>query len=36
LKDVRTATIDEDAHATAGYGFERLDQLVMELLLGVR
>jgi len=36
LKDVRTATIDEEAHATAGYGIERLDQLVMELLLGVR
>jgi xylose isomerase len=36
LKDVRTATIDEDAHAAVGYGFERLDQLVMELLLGVR
>jgi xylose isomerase len=36
LDAVRTATIDEEAHATAGYGFERLDQLVMELLLGVR
>ena len=36
LEDVRTATIDEEAHATAGYGIERLDQLVMELLLGVR
>ena len=36
LEDVRTATIDEEAHATSGYGIERLDQLVMELLLGVR
>ena len=36
LGDVRTATIDEVDHATAGYGLEKLDQLVMELLLGVR
>ncbi len=27
---------DEDALASQGYGHERLDQLVTELLLGVR
>ena len=36
LDDVRTATLDEDALAAQGYGHERLDQLVTELLLGVR
>jgi xylose isomerase len=36
LDDVRAATLDENAHAAAGYGNEKLDQLVMELLLGVR
>ena len=30
------ATVDLDALATQGYGHERLDQLVTELLLGVR
>ena len=30
------ATCDEDALAAQGYGHERLDQLVTELLLGVR
>ncbi len=30
------ASIDEEALATVGYGHERLDQLVTELLLGVR
>jgi xylose isomerase len=33
---VGAATIDEEALAAAGYGHERLDQLVTELLLGVR
>ena len=28
--------VDEDALAAQGYGHERLDQLVTELLLGVR
>ena len=36
LEDVRSGTADEDALATTGYGHERLDQLVTELLLGVR
>ena len=36
LGAVRAATFDEDALATQGYGHERLDQLVTELLLGVR
>ena len=36
LAAVRAATIDEDALASQGYGLERLDQLVTELLLGVR
>jgi xylose isomerase len=30
------ASVDEGALATTGYGHERLDQLVTELLLGVR
>ncbi len=36
LAVVRAATFDEDALAAQGYGHERLDQLVTELLLGVR
>ncbi len=36
LAAVRSATFDEDALAAQGYGHERLDQLVTELLLGVR
>jgi xylose isomerase len=36
LDAVRAATPDEDALAAQGYGHERLDQLVTELLLGVR
>ena len=32
----RSTTFDEDALAAQGYGLERLDQLVTELLLGVR
>jgi xylose isomerase len=36
LAAVRDATFDEDALAAPGYGNERLDQLVTELLLGVR
>ena len=36
LADVRAAQFDETALAEQGYGFERLDQLVNELLLGVR
>lgn len=36
LADVRAAELDETALATQGYGHERLDQLVNELLLGVR
>ncbi|MFP4513150.1 MAG: xylose isomerase [Acidimicrobiales bacterium] len=36
LADVRSASLDEDALASQGYGHERLDQLVTELLLGVR
>jgi xylose isomerase len=36
LAAVRAATFDEDALAAQGYGNERLDQLVTELLLGVR
>jgi xylose isomerase len=36
LEELRTATYDEDALAAQGYGHERLDQLVTELLLGVR
>jgi len=36
LAEVRVATFDEAALAAQGYGNERLDQLVTELLLGVR
>jgi xylose isomerase len=36
LAEIRTGTYDEDALAAQGYGHERLDQLVTELLLGVR
>ena len=36
LAEIRTSTFDEDALAAQGYGHERLDQLVTELLLGVR
>ncbi len=36
LDAVRTAVLDESALAAQGYGHERLDQLVTELLLGVR
>ena len=36
LAEVRAATFDEAALAAQGYGNERLDQLVTELLLGVR
>jgi xylose isomerase len=36
LSAIRTASLDEDALAAQGYGLERLDQLVTELLLGAR
>ena len=36
LDAVRSATCDEDALAARGHGHERVDQLVTELLLGVR
>ena len=36
LASVQKATLDEAALAAQGYGHERLDQLVTELLLGVR
>jgi xylose isomerase len=36
LEAIRTSTFDEDALAAQGYGNERLDQLVTELLLGAR
>lgn len=36
LASVRSASFDEAALAEQGYGHERLDQLVTELLLGVR
>ena len=36
LVAVRSASPDEDALAAQGYGHERLDQLVTELLLGIR
>jgi len=36
LEEVRAAQLDEAALAAQGYGHERLDQLVTELLLGVR
>jgi xylose isomerase len=36
LAEIRAGAEDEHALATQGYGHERLDQLVTELLLGVR
>jgi xylose isomerase len=36
FETLRAETFDVDALATRGYGHERLDQLVTELLLGVR
>lgn len=36
LASIRAGTYDEEALAGYGYGHERLDQLVTELLLGVR
>jgi xylose isomerase len=36
VDEIRTAAYDEAALAAQGYGHERLDQLVTELLLGVR
>ena len=36
LDEIRSTTFDENALAAQGYGHERLDQLVTELLLGVR
>jgi xylose isomerase len=36
LDEIRSTTFDEDALAAQGYGLERLDQLVTELLLGIR
>jgi xylose isomerase len=36
LDEIRTASYDEEALAAQGYGHERLDQLVTELLLGAR
>jgi xylose isomerase len=36
LEWIKAGTCDEDALASIGYGHERLDQLVTELLLGVR
>lgn len=36
LQSIRSFTADEDALASQGYGHERLDQLVIELLLGIR
>jgi xylose isomerase len=36
LADIRKGSYDEGALAAQGYGHERLDQLVTELLLGVR
>jgi xylose isomerase len=36
LDELRATSFDEDALAAQGYGHERLDQLVTELLLGVR
>ncbi len=36
LDAVRALDVDEDALASQGYGHERLDQLVTELLLGIR
>ncbi|GMU77608.1 MAG: xylose isomerase [Acidimicrobiia bacterium] len=36
LDEIRAMSVDEDALAAQGYGHERLDQLVTELLMGVR
>jgi len=36
LEGILASTVDEEALAAQGYGHERLDQLVTELLLGVR
>ena len=36
LGELRASSFDEDALAAQGYGHERLDQLVTELLLGIR
>jgi xylose isomerase len=36
IRELRAQEIDVDALAAQGYGHERLDQLVVELLLGVR
>ena len=36
LEAVRNTAADEDVLSTQGYGHERLDQLVTELLLGIR
>ncbi len=36
LGEILSSTYDEDTLAAQGYGHERLDQLVTELLLGAR
>jgi xylose isomerase len=36
IDELRATSFDEDALAAQGYGHERLDQLVTELLLGTR
>jgi len=36
MKALRAATPDLDALRQRGYRYERLDQLMMEVLLGVR
>jgi xylose isomerase len=36
IDGLRRASYDLDAFATRGYGNERLDQLVTELIMGVR
>jgi xylose isomerase len=36
IQEIQESTADEEALAAHGYGHERLDQLVTELLLGVR
>jgi xylose isomerase len=36
VRTIREQTFDLDAMRTRGYGYERIDQLTMELLLGVR
>jgi xylose isomerase len=35
-KELKASTFDLDAMRSKGYGYERIDQLTMELLLGVR